>query len=425
MAEINAFRGLRYNVARVGCDQSAVVAPPYDVLTEEDKQALLKQAAENVVAVDLPHMPPKEAGPDEVYARSAEQLEQWQQQEVLVTEPQPAIYVYHQTYTVGGKTYTRKKFFARMRLQEFGKGLVFPHEQTFGGPKEDRLKLMKATGCQLSAVFGLYSDPDNAVAATLDRGQAAPDVTAGMQDVQNSMWVITDPAVIDAVCRQMADKPVYIADGHHRYGTALMYRDSLGAIPADHPANFILVGLCAMEDPGALILPTHRIISAYGSSPDLVIKALQSGLDMEPIAATPDDFDTVLPQDSPDDLVIYVAAQNQMFRARFANRDILKELAPDRSEAWRNLDLAYLHAYLFEELIGKNFLDGQPPKVYYARSGLDALRIVNDTNGIAFICKACTMDDLRAVSQAGDLMPQKSTFFYPKLATGLVINPLK
>lgn len=429
MPEIAAFRALRYNPSRFGQDHSALIAPPYDVLSAADKADLLKASDRNIVAVDLPHVPPESAGPDAVYAEAAQRLAQWKQDGTVVTESQPSIYVYHQSYEYGGRQYTRKKFFARMRLEPFGTGTVFPHERTFGGPKEDRLKLMQASKCQLSAVFGLYSDPANKISGMLEPAGRTPDVTATLADVENRMWVVNDPGVIEAVRREMAGRSVYIADGHHRYGTALNYRDQLaaaGALPMDHPARFVLVGFCAMEDPGALILPTHRVLSGLGSAtPDQVMAALRKGVELKPISADLNHPDQILPADSPYDLAVYIAAENRVEAGTFTNRRVLDQLAPDQSPPWRQLDLGYIHRYLIDELVTKNTLGGKPPKISYVKLASDTIRIAKETNGVALLTKPCTMEQLRAVSHANDLMPQKSTFFYPKLATGLVINPLE
>ena len=428
MPEIAAFCGLRYNADRFGQDWSNLVAPPYDVLDADDKAELLRRDDRNIVAVDLPHVPPKSAGPDEVYDQAADLLRQWRDEAGMNLDGQPAIYVYHQQYEHAGQAFTRRMFLSRMRLEPFGSGKVFPHEQTFGGPKEDRLKLMHATRCQLSPVFSLYSDPDNAVSGLLDPGDQPPDVTAELQGVVNRLWVVQDIERIGALCKQLADRAVYIADGHHRYGTALRYLDELtaaGELPMDHPARFILVGLCAMEDPGCLILPTHRVISGLGdTSPSQILNALQPGL--KTVAANPDLTDPahVLPADSADDLAVYLAAGDRFYTGRFTQREILQTLAADQSQAWRELDLAYLHRYLIDELITKEALGGRAPAVQCVKALDQTIAIARETNGIAFICKPCTMADLRAVSEAGDLMPQKSTYFYPKLVTGLVVNPL-
>jgi uncharacterized protein (DUF1015 family) len=425
--EISAFQALHYNSHRFTRDISALVAPPYDVLSAEDKAGLLRQNEHNIVAVDLPHVPPKTAGPDEVYARAAKLLQQWIADQALIADPQPAIYVYHQRYQHGGQTFTRKKFFARLRLEAFGTGSVFPHEQTFGGPKEDRLKLMQATRCQLSAVFGLYSDPSNSVSGLLAVEQQEPDLTAKMEDVHNYLWTVHDKAIIDAVASSLAHRAVYIADGHHRYGTALTYRDWLtaqtGPLTFEHPAQFVLVGFCAMEDPGCVILPTHRVLVGVGDQGSAIRDSWSEGLRLTPAADT--DPSKLITLNSPHDLAIYVAREDRYYTATFTNRQVLDSLAPERTAPWRKLDLAYLHQYLIDELVTRKVLSGAAPTIHYIKDAAEAIADARATNGIALLCKPCTMAELRAVSEAGDLMPQKSTYFYPKLATGFVINPLE
>lgn len=429
MPEIAPFRALRYDTTRFTSDVSALIAPPYDVLEAEDKAELLARSNHNIVAVDLPHVPPKSAGPDELYAQAAELFNRWKSDGTLALDPEPALYVYHQTYEHAGRSYTRKKFFARMRIEPFGEGTVFPHEQTFGGPKEDRLKLMRATQCQMSPIFGLYNDPENAISRLLDPGNRPPDMIAQFQGVTNRLWVLHDPAAIDAASKAFSGRAVYIADGHHRYGTALNYRDALirekGDLPDDHPARFVLVGLCAMEDPGCIILPTHRVVSGFGYlSADDVLAVLRNGAEIRPASINPADAGKLLQAGSPYDVVLYVSPGDHVYTGRFLHRDRMSELAPERSEAWRKLDLAYLHRYLIDELITARAMGGSAPTIHYHKAIGTALDDARQNGGIAFVCKACTMEELRAVSHAGDLMPQKSTFFYPKLVTGLVINPL-
>lgn len=423
MPEIAPFRGLRYNAARFSNDWSRLIAPPYDVLDQADKDALLAGEPHNIVAVDLPHVPPKSAGPDEVYADAARRLERWREEEAVVQDDAPAIYVYHQIYTHAGRSITRRMFLARMRLEPFGAGTVFPHEHTFGGPKEDRLKLMRATRCQLSPVFGLYSDPDDAVSTALNVDDRAPDVTARLEDVENRVWIVRDEHVIEAVRRQLADRAVYIADGHHRYGTALTYRDAAGELPPDHPARFVLVGCCAMEDPGCVILPTHRVISGFdGIHPGRIVSALERGMTLEQVEAT--DLEQLVSLDAPHDVAVYVARTDRLYTGRFTRRADLETLAPDRSPAWRELDVAYLHRIVLDELVIKGALATRRPTIEYKKLAEEAVAAARHADGIALLLKPCTMEQLRAVSEAGDLMPEKSTFFNPKLATGLVLNPL-
>ncbi len=430
MPEIQPFRAIRYNSARFGSDWTVLVAPPYDVLTADDKARLLQQSPFNIVGVDMPFVPPRQAGPPEVYRQAAETLREWLAEGVLARDEKPAIYVYHQSYRWGGRDYTRRMLLAAMRLEEFGKGRVLPHELTHGGPKEDRLMLMRATRCQLSPVFGLYSDPSNAVAGVLDRGAKPADVTAALGEVVHRMWIETDADAIRQVSTRLAGTAVYIADGHHRYSTALNYRNEAaaaagGALSADHPANFVLIGLCAMEDPGCVILPTHRVLSGLGGlkAADLM-RVWAPVCSFAPAELPAGATARLIEPGAPHDIALYAPEEKRYYVGTFTNRGLLERLSPDRSRAWRALDLAYLHRCMFEESLTAGALKGSPPGVAYTPSIEEAERMAAATGGVAILVKPTAMAELRAVADANDFMPQKSTFFYPKLATGMVVYPL-
>jgi uncharacterized protein (DUF1015 family) len=428
VADVRAFQGVRYNPRQYGSRYNDVIAPPYDVLTAADKDRLLARDAHNIVAVDLPHVPPESAGPDDCYREAADRLSQWREDGTLIRDEQPAIYVYHQEFECGGPRRTRVSFLAAVRIESFGEGSVFPHEHTFGGPKADRLKLMQATRCQLSPVFGLYSDASGEINRLLDVSGRSADVEAELDGVTQRMWVVQDAETVAAVGELMKDRHIYIADGHHRYGTALNYRNLLSReapLPDDDPARFILVGLCAMEDTGSVILPTHRVLTGFGElTLTHIVDALRTGIALTDCCEKPADVDSLVPADDPNDLVVYVGPQDGYLSGRFTDRDRLAKLEPDKSTAWRSLDLAYVHRYLIDELIAEGLMGGARPTVRYFKRASDAVRVARQDLGVALLCKPCSMAQLRAVSEAGDLMPQKSTFFYPKLATGLVMRPL-
>jgi len=412
MATIAAFQAIRYDHTRTGGDLSNLIAPPYDVLDQADKDALLAKSDHNIVAVDLPHIPPKSAGPTRAYENSAQILKSWLADGTLVREAKPALYVYHQTFEHETKTYTRRKFLARVRLQPFSDGVILPHEQTFGGAKEDRLALMKTTECNISPVFGLYTDADNRIGsafAPITRQQ--PDVSATLDDVLNEVWIVTDPAIIDTVVSGMVDKKIYIADGHHRYGTALNYREWLteqsgGKLPDDHPSNFAMFVLGSMDDPGSLIIAYNRALA--GVDLTTVLDAWAPGT--EPAG------------DADADICLVDGRTGKEARLRFSDRAKLHELEPDQCAPWHNLDAAYLHRYLIDELLHHKL--GKQPRVRYVKSVKNARQCAQQESGVALLLNATPMAHLRAVSEAGGLMPQKSTYFYPKLATGLTINPL-
>jgi uncharacterized protein (DUF1015 family) len=303
-------------------------------------------------------------------------------------------------------------FVARVRLQPFSQGSILPHEQTFGGPKEDRLALMKATKCQLSPIFGLYGDPQDTLGSAFSAtALKQPDVTGVLNGVDNRLWIVTDRGVIGNVVSAMAKKKVYIADGHHRYGTALMYRDFVasgpgGSLRGDHPANYIMFVLASMDDPGCLILPYNRALADIELS--TVLEAWSEGTESARAHRV--------------DVQLYDGRTGTETRLRFTNRDILATLEPDKCRAWHTLDYAYLHRYLIEELLAKKL--GCKPQLRYVKSADDARKTARDERGVALLVNATPMAHLRAVSEAGGLMPQKSTYFHPKLATGLTINPL-
>jgi len=412
MLEVTPFAAIRYDFAEFDGDVSKLIAPPYDVLDINDKDALLAGSDRNIVAVDLPHLPPKSAGPPAAYDKAASTLTAWLDDGTLVRENFPALYLYHQNFTHQGTTYTRRKFIARVRLRPFEDGVVLPHELTFGGPKEDRLALMKATRCQLSPIFGLYSDPEDVVGkAFAPAAEKQPDAHGALDGVDNKLWIVQDASLIDAVVAALGNKKLYIADGHHRYGTALSYRDQVrdqagGTLSENHPAQFCMFVLASMDDPGCLILPYCRALADV--SLDAVLDAWSDG--------------TKSCDEHAADLVLEDGASGRRESVRFTNRAALKSIDDGQCAPWYDLDYAYLHRYLIDELLVKKL--GGEPSVRYVKSAEDAKTTARAESGVALLTRATPMAHLRAVSEAGGFMPQKSTYFYPKLATGLTINPL-
>ncbi len=427
MSTIVPLPAVRYSTRKPD-ELSRLLAPPYDVLDEAGRRELLGRHPRNFVAVDLPHMPPKSAGPPAAYESSARMIDEWLRDGTLVRDRQPALYVYHQVYRHAGTDYLRKMFFARLRLEPFGAGSIFPHERTFGGPKEDRLALTKATRANLSPIFGLYQDAHNVVARRLERElPREPLQSATFDGVENRLWAVTDAATIAEVQQLMADKPTYIADGHHRCGTAMLYRDWLiaqqGPLPPEHPANYVLCVFCAMEDPGLLILPTHRVLP--GVDVPLELCTADSKLELTPLdAADPTAVLKALAAHGPQAVGLYAGVTGKYFALRPRHADLLDPLEPDHTLPWRRLGLAFLHAYVLDRVVQPQLTAGKPPEIHYVKSDDEAVREAQATRGTAFLMQPTTMEELRAVCSAGDLMPQKSTYFFPKLASGLVINPL-
>ncbi len=420
MVQIAPLRGIRYDPARLADGElSPVLAPPYDVLSQADRDALLERSDRNIVAIDLPHTPPGYAGPPEAYIRAADTMKDWLTEGTLIQEPAPAIYVYHQRFAFEGRQITRRMLMCRLRIEPFGQGSVFPHEQTFGGPKEDRLMLTRATQCNLSPIFGLYPDPDNAIAGLLSVADRKPTAKGTLDDVDNLIWAVDDESLIRRVADALADRAVFIADGHHRYGTAMMYRDEVmtasdNTLSEDHPARYTLVVLCAMEDGGLQILPTHRLLK--GIDAEAAIHALSEAGHVELTAISPESAEPV------EHGTFRLIAGDRAWLLRVDGPGVLERLEPDRSEAWRGLDLAALHRYLIDEVIVPAL--GGAPEMRYIKDAVDGRAQAAASDTLLVETAATSLEDLSAVCRAGELMPQKSTYFYPKLATGLVINPL-
>ncbi len=431
--DIRSFQGWRYNTA--AGDVSRLIAPPYDVLSQADKDALLAGDPHNIAAVDLPHVPPKVVGPDEVYKAAADRLNDWKSSHLLRQDDRPAIYAYQQTYSWAGRTYTRRMMICRVRATELGRGVI-PHEKTFAGPKADRLKLTEYTRMQLSPIFGFYNDAGGTVAGLLESATAAgePNATGELACGQRSrtggvnerLWVISDKEVIDSVASALRDEPVFIADGHHRYTTALNYRDSLGEIAPDHPANFVMFVLAAMDDPGLIILPTHRVIrSLKGFDLEKFVADTGDVMDYEPVrlqASDVADADAFLKPFGRHAMAL--VGDGSAFIGRLKDISTMTDLAPGKADAWRKLDAAILHRLLIDKYLAdwrtdETFID-------YTADGPAALADVESGDAdLVVLLQATPLSAVREIALAGAVMPHKSTYFHPKVATGMVLYGLE
>ncbi|MFA6134067.1 MAG: DUF1015 domain-containing protein [Phycisphaerae bacterium] len=428
--EIRAFRGWRYRTAPGG-DISALIAPPYDILSDKDKQNLLARNDHNIVAVDMPHVPPKELGPDAVYQAAAKRLADWQAAGAVVQD-EPAIYAYQQEFSRAGRTYRRRAILCGVRATELGKDVI-PHEHTFAGPKADRLRLTECTRTQLSPIFGFYNDPGRAVETLLGEiTRSAPDLQGTLGEVGEKLWVIRDPQRIAAIAAALKSEPVFIADGHHRYTTALNYRDRLaggGKLRDDHEANFVMFALVAKDDPGLVILPTHRVISKLAA--DFSIdKLVASAGDFRwqrcegPANFSIPDADALLQPFGPTAMAFVAPGGKDLWVATLANPAAMQAAAPEQLDAWRKLDVAILHKLIVEKALAP-WTSAQTAIEYTpdSQAVVEACRAGRASLGICL--QATPLEAVESIARAGASMPHKSTYFYPKLATGLVLKPLE
>ncbi len=446
MPQIHPFNAYQFHAGRG--DVSTKVAPPYDVLDASSKASLLERDAENIVAIDLPHVPAKELGPPEAYAAAADQLASLIDREIISRRETPAIFAYIQTFEFMGCKHRRSGVACTIDTVPFGPregGGVLPHEHTFSGPKEDRLALMKATATQLSPIFGLHQDESGRATAFIDRvtGSRGPDMTADLGDgVTHEVWTIDNPADIAAYADALAGEDIFIADGHHRYNTALNYLEWLEDkqdLPADHPARRTMIVLVGMSDPGLAIGPTHRVLGGMKDySIDKFIEASQGLLNVEPVDNDPQQFnasiDYIAARENTNVFGVMDFATGLCFCAWPAVDDPLDVQFPDKPEAWRRLDVAIIQHLIVEEVCQPQLNGGEPITWAFPHTIEEVLEIGKgkETGAgggagfaqVAIIVKPTPLEAVREVSRAGEVMPQKSTFFYPKLATGLFFNPL-
>jgi uncharacterized protein (DUF1015 family) len=433
MPQIQAFRALRYDLGQVG-SLSDVVAPPYDVIDRKLQDDLYKKHPANVVRLILNRQEPGDDETNNRYTRAAGFLKNWRDEGVLFAESQPAIYVYHQTFASDDQTFTRRGFMARARLERFGEGNIYPHEETMSGPKQDRLLLTKACRANLSQIFGLFPDPKSEVQRLLDKATSAvtPLEATDHLGVVHRMWTVTDVAAISAVSGMMSKKPLFIADGHHRYETACNYRDELvatrGPIEAHDPANFVLMMCVGMSDPGLLVLPTHRLFgTASGLTAAKLAAALNGAFELQSAGGgarrAPKVWEQIQTAGDQGTLGLYTLKDDRWTLATITSTGKTKiaELAEEHSPDWQRLGVSILHRLVVEHL-----LDGAAwPNPRYVHDVAEfAENLQTGEFPLAALVMPASVEHIRSISQHGERMPAKSTYFYPKLLSGLVINPL-
>jgi uncharacterized protein (DUF1015 family) len=433
VADIRAFRGFRYDLGRVGM-LSDVVAPPYDVIDSHLQQALYDRSPYNAIRLELTREEPNDTDTSNRYTRAAQTLRSWLGEDALKQDSRPNLYVCEQEFTVEGTTYRRRGFFARVRLEPFGTGRIFPHEETMSGPKEDRLKLYRATGMNLSPVFGLYPDEQNEVFARLEPLlRTLPLQATDHLGVTSRLWPIIEERAITAVAGLMAPRPVFIADGHHRYETAVRYLEeqrAAGMVPNDEsPANFVLMMLVGMNDPGLVILPTHRLVSGF---PHLTADQLRSALEphfhLETIgagaAAGEETWELIEADGTQAMLGFHTLSDHTWQLARFVAPRLMEEHAPDHSADWRDLAVSVLHELVLNRLLPVSIGGRAKCRYVHLLSEVNQAIAANDCP-LAVLVPPATMGHVERIAGNREKMPPKSTYFYPKLLTGLVFNSLK
>jgi uncharacterized protein (DUF1015 family) len=418
MAEVRPLNAVHYNLAAVG-SLDAVLAPPYDVIDAEQRKALVARSPFNAVELDLPQAPD---GRDP-YQHADETLEEWLLEGLLIADREPSIWALAQDYTgPDGQAYTRHGFLARVRVTEYGAGLVRPHERTQPGPKEDRLRLTRATRHNLSPIFSLYAgNAWQQLEPALGEpwGEATDDEGTG-----NRVWRIDEPAIHEQVTSALADSELLIADGHHRYETARLYADEIGG---EGTHRYTLMCLVSLDDPGLSVFGYHRLIgnlAGDSARQEALGDAIREHFELEEVGKS------ALDPAGEDGIGVFGYIDSHFrrgFRLRLKDTAALDERLDERSEPYRRLDAVILEELILKAGLGMSAQDVEAKRgIGYAKSTQEALGQLADDGPYqaAFLLRPTPVEQVRAVAAAGETMPPKSTFFFPKVPTGIVFNPL-
>lgn len=431
MADIRAFRGYRYDPGRAGAF-SDVIAPPYDVIDEALQQKLYDQSPYNIIRLILGKQSAEDTESDNRYTRAGRTAREWVQEDVLTQDTAASIYVHHQELEWEGQRYVRKGFMARTRLEPFGEGCVYPHEETMPGPKADRLKLIQATRMNLSPIFGMYPDEENEIQQILDEhlGQRLPIEATDHLGVVNRLWPVSDQQIISRIQGLMGNKPVFIADGHHRYETGLKYLEEqrkAGAIANEEaPACFTLMMLVGMSDPGLIIHPTHRLFSGFPAiGSEELCGILSNHFEVDVIgkgeSGGRETWDLIQADGGQDVLGFGCTGDQTWVLARLKDREKMRELAPEHSAAWCGLTVSVLQVLVIDHLLSQKY--DSPYKCEYVHT-LNEVFSADSGISLAALVPHATMEHVQEIARSLEKMPPKSTYFYPKLPSGLVISGL-
>jgi uncharacterized protein (DUF1015 family) len=415
MAEVKPLSALHYNLPAID-SLSAVVAPPYDVIDAGMRAELVARSPFNVVEVDLPQAP---EGADP-YERAAETLEQWTLQGILAHDRSPALWALEQDYTgPDGVARTRRGILCRVRVTEYGPGLVRPHERTQPGPKEDRLRLMRATRHNTSAIFSLHEGDAWSHLAAGAGGEPWGQATDADGTV-NRVWRVDDPAAYAAVAATLGEVELLIADGHHRYETAHTYAEEVGG-EGNH--RYTLMSLTSLDDPGLTVFGYHRLLTdVTGERRESLMRTIDERFDAEEVP-----LERLDPAGEEGVGVFGFAdgASDRGLRLRLRDASATDEAYPEHSDAYRRLDAAILEAVVLRGALGMTEEDVEAKRgIAYTASAEAAIASLDGDGTAVFLMRPTPVEQVRAVAAAGETMPPKSTYFFPKLLTGIVFNPL-
>lgn len=426
MAIIKAYKGLRFNCDKAG-KIDELVCPPYDIINDEQREGYIQTNPHNIIRLELPKG-------ENRYAQASEILQSWLGDGTLIKEDKPAIYIYEEEFAAYGERKSIKGIICRVKIEEFSKGVILPHEFTLSKAKEDRLNLMKATNCNFSQIYSLYMDGGKNTLGkidTLSAGKPDIELTDG-EDVTHRMWIITDEKAISEICEDFIDRKLYIADGHHRYETALNYRnyqrENGNAVEGD-ACDYQMMMLVDMEHPGLVVFPTHRLVRNLADFD--AEKALESCKEYFDITEH-NDISTIESNlmelyNQGKKAYAFYSGDKRYSLLVLKDMDIIRNLLPDASKPTQELDVTVLHTLILEKVFSidpENM--AKQINLTYTKIFDEAISSVDNGKAqCAFILNPTRVSEIRDVASNGEKMPQKSTYFYPKMITGLVMNQLE
>jgi len=433
MAQISPFRGVRYNTSIVK-DISKVICPPYDIISQGLEQELYERSEYSFIRIEQGWQSPKDKDEDNKYTRAAASFKKWLDKKILVSEQRQAVYIHDHYFKYQGKEYKRRGLIARVRLEEWDRMIVRPHEGTLAGPKRDRINLLWALNANTSPIFTLYEDKEKKVASALadraDRGEVKPVIDFSDDGERHTVYAITQPELIERVCRSFNGKPLYIADGHHRYESAQVYRRERIActrgVQKDDPMNFMMMTLVDFDDPGLLVLPPHRLLRGVSKSNMSGLEdKLGAFFDIKKISLNSNDvwqkIDSFMDRKNEIGLVLYGLDEDKLLLLRLRDIEKAGKLMPYfHSDTYKKLDVSVIDHVILEEMLGIG--SGQEKGIDYDYNRKDSIsKVTNQEYQLAFILKPVAAKTIKAIADASDKMPHKSTYFHPKLPSGLVL----
>jgi uncharacterized protein (DUF1015 family) len=431
VADVRPFRAVTYALGEAPSDLTLKAAPPYDVVDDAMRGRLLAADPDNVVAVELAEGALDATAPGNRYETARVRWLDWLHHEILVRDPEPAIWVLDQSFVLHGHPAKRRAVYATVKLEPFSAGIVLPHERTLPRARTDRMEMIRATAANLSPVVGLYPDPAGTAARAISGAvHGPPRVTATVEGVEARMWRVADPAVVAAFTAALADGPVYIADGHHRYETSLAYRDERRAAAGAHSEpdpgyDHVMMALLSMDDPDLVVLPTHRVADAadpFDAEGFLGALARRFDLTEIPFEGMIDVLDEHADRPA---YLVRVQGDERLYLALLKSGiDPVEEISAPMSPAWKRLDVAVLQELVLLELLGihpdrPETLD----RLHFVKGAEHALELTGG-HDVVFVMNRTRLEQLREVAAAGETMPQKSTYFHPKVPSGLLFRSL-